>query len=63
VAWAGQFKGKEKPTVAMEAIANFEGWFWHISVGHAGSMNDLNIMNSSSTMQYILSAEFPHLGK
>jgi Plant transposon protein len=27
-AWAGQFKGKEKkPTVAMEAIADREGWF------------------------------------
>jgi hypothetical protein len=60
VAWAGQFKGKErKPTVAMEAIADGEVWFWHLSVGHAGSMNDLNIMNSSSTMQRILSGEFP----
>jgi Plant transposon protein len=60
VAWEGQFKGKEKkPTMAMEAIADSEVWIWHISVGHAGSMHDLNIMNSSSTMQRILSGEFP----
>lgn len=35
VAWAGQFKGKEKkPTVAMEAIADGELWFLHLYVGH-----------------------------
>jgi Plant transposon protein len=60
VALAGHFKGKEwKPTAAMGAIADSEVWIWHISVGHAGSLNYLNIMNSSSTMQRILSGEFP----
>jgi Plant transposon protein len=43
----------------MEAIADVVGWIWHICVGHTGSMNDLNVMNSSLTMQRILSGEFP----
>jgi Plant transposon protein len=60
VAWAGQFKGKEKkPIVAMEAIADGELWIWHLSVGHPGSMNDLNIMNVSRTIQRLLSGQFP----
>ena len=60
VGWAGQFKGKEKkPTVAMEAIADGELWIWHLSVGHPGFMNDLNIMNSLPKMQRILAGEFP----
>jgi Plant transposon protein len=46
-------------TVVMDAIEDGEGWFWNISVGHAGPMNYLNMMKFSLTMQRILSGEFP----
>lgn len=60
VAWAGQFKGKEKkPTVVMEAIADGELWIWQLSVGHPGSMNDLNVADNSKTISRLLSGEFP----
>lgn len=37
VAWAGQFKGKEKnPTVVMEAIPYGELFIWQLSVGNPG---------------------------
>ena len=60
VAWAGQFKGKsKKPMILMEAICDGELRFWHTSVGHPGSMNDLNVADKSQTMQRTLSGEFP----
>lgn len=55
VAWAGQFKGKEKkPTIVLEAVADAELWIWACHVGKPGSMNDLNILDSSPIVTSIL---------
>lgn len=55
VSWAGKFQGKEKkPTVVLEAIADSELWIWGCNFGNHGSMNDINILNSSSLYQSIL---------
>ncbi|CDF32185.1 unnamed protein product [Chondrus crispus] len=60
VAWAGQFMGKgKKPTIAIEAISDGELWFWHLSIGHPGSLNDLNILSNSTTIERILLGQFP----
>lgn len=55
VAWAGQFKGKEKkPTVVLEAIADGELWIWGCNFGEPGSMNDLNVLDASKIVKDIL---------
>jgi Plant transposon protein len=60
VAFAGQFSGKEKkPTVVLEAIADGELWLWHAYFGCPGSLNDLNVLNMSTTMASILEGKHP----
>ena len=60
VAWAGQFKGKEpSPTIVLEAIADADLWIWHCFFGCAGSLNDINVLDVSTTMGGILSGCFP----
>lgn len=55
VAWAGQFKGKEKkPTIVLEAIADGELWIWACHFGKPGSLNDVNILDSSPIVSGIL---------
>ena len=41
----------------MEAICDGELSFWHTSVGHTGSMNDMDVAGKSQTMHRILSEE------
>jgi hypothetical protein len=46
--YQGQYKGKEDgPTVVVEAGCDYQLWFWHCVFGYAGSMNDINIWDSS----------------
>lgn len=60
IQFAGQFKGKEKkPTIVLEAVADGECWMWHAAFGYPGSLNDLNILDMSSTMERIFRGEFP----
>jgi Plant transposon protein len=60
IQFAGQFKGKEKkPTMVFEAVADGECWIWHAVFGYPGSLNDLNILDMSSTMEQVFRGEFP----
>jgi Plant transposon protein len=60
LAWAGRFKGKDKkPTVALEAIADAELWIWHVFFGAAGSMNDVNVLDHSPTIEKVIAGKFP----
>jgi Plant transposon protein len=44
VAWQGSQTGKPgKPTIVLEAFADYNLWFWHSSFGWPGSLNDINI--------------------
>ena len=55
VAWQGQEQGKEKhPTIVLEAMCDFNLWFWHVSFGWAGSLNDINIWERSSLLKAFL---------
>jgi Plant transposon protein len=50
VAWQQSFKGNEAgPTIVLEAIADYNLWYWHTSYGYAGAMSDLNILNFTLT--------------
>ena len=47
-AYHGQYKGKEdSPTVVVEAGCDYQLWFWHCVFGYVGTMNDINIWDSS----------------
>lgn len=60
MAWAGQFRGKEKQqTVVLEAISDGELWIWHYFFGSPGSLNDINILDHSTTMGAMLAGKFP----
>ena len=50
--WHGQLRGKSKrSTVALEAIVDYNLYFWHASFSYPGSLNDLNVLNVSSLVQ------------
>jgi Plant transposon protein len=57
VAWQGQFKnGRYKySSVVVEAMVDHNLWFWHASVGHAGTNSDTNIWDVSPLLQALLS--------
>ena len=55
VAWQGQKQGKEgHPTIVLEAMCDFNLWFWHVSFGWAGSLNDINIWEQSPLLKAFL---------
>ena len=45
----GQFHrgDHEYPTMILEAVASTDLWIWHSYFGHAGSNNDINVLNYS----------------
>jgi hypothetical protein len=52
VAWQGQEQGKEgHPTIVLEALGNYNLWFWHVSFGWAGTLNDINIWERSPLLE------------
>eukprot|EP00934_Nitzschia_sp_Nitz4_P000358 Nitzschia sp. Nitz4//scaffold549_size3348//1663//3261//NITZ4_009270-RA/size3348-processed-gene-0.5-mRNA-1//-1//CDS//3329554287//358//frame0 len=61
-AWQGSFQGKEGvPTVVLEATCDFNLWFWHASFGHAGTLNDKNILALSPLMMSFDNGNFGEL--
>ena len=63
VAWHGAFKNgsKKKASIVLEAVSDYHMWFWHCSCGHAGTLNDINIMNLSPLMEMFLNGEMEKL--
>jgi hypothetical protein len=48
VAWQGQFQGKESyPSIVLEAMCDYNLYFWHHEFGSAGTLNDINIWDMS----------------
>lgn len=57
---AEMFSGKEGQfTVVLEAIADSELWIWHLKIGFPGSLKEINILGSSTTIRGIMKGEFP----
>jgi Plant transposon protein len=55
VAWKGQYKGKgERPSIILEAVADYTTWIWHNRFGFAGMLNDINVWDQSSLLRSFL---------
>lgn len=58
-AWQGNFQGKEKkPTIVLEAIADYNMWFWHAAYGFPGTLNDTNILALSDFLESLIDGTF-----
>jgi Plant transposon protein len=59
MAWQGSYKGaKGKPTVVLEAISDYNLWFWHASFGFCGSLNDKTIFDLSPFLERLVDGTF-----
>jgi hypothetical protein len=59
VALLGQFEGKEqKPTLILEAVADYDLWLWHSCFYHPGLLKDINVWDKSSLLQEFLDGTF-----
>lgn len=52
----GQYvNGKEgHPTIILEAVADYNLWFWHVAFGLPGSMNDINVWDRSELLKAMI---------
>ena len=59
-AWQGSHTGRKvgKPTIVLEAFANYNLWFWYHSFGWPGSLNDINKWDQSSLLKSFLDGSF-----
>lgn len=61
-AFQGSYSGKSKrPTIVLEAVCDYNLWFWHASFGYCGAMNDINILNLSPLLEQMLDGTFDRL--
>ena len=62
-AWHGQYKtGKEKkPSIVLEALCDYNCFFWHSAYGYAGSLSDDNVLYMSPLMEKMLDGSFRSL--
>ena len=62
-AWHGTYKtGKEKkPSVILEAICDYNCFFWHATFGYAGSLSDNNVLSLSPFLSKLLDGSFSDL--
>jgi hypothetical protein len=59
MAWQGSYTGaKGKPTVVLEAISDYNLWFWHASFGYCGSLNDKTIFDLSPFLEKLVDGTF-----
>lgn len=61
-AWKGQFEGKEgHPTIGLEAVVDYNLWFWHDALGFPGALNDINIWERSPLFESFQDGTFEEL--
>ena len=59
--WAGQFAGHAfggRKTLILEAIADIKRYIWYSNFGHAGALNDLNVLDKSSIVGSMINGTF-----
>ena len=50
--WKGQFQGRDgEATMGLEALIDYNLWFWHDAFGFPGTLNDINIWDRSSLFE------------
>ena len=60
--WRGQFQGKEGiPTFGLEAVADYNLWFWHDAFGFPGAINDINVWERSPLYKSFQDGSFAEL--
>ncbi|XP_071740153.1 uncharacterized protein [Rutidosis leptorrhynchoides] len=59
--WKGYYTRGDHgvPTVMLEAVASYDGWFWHVVFETVGSNNDINVLNQSDLFSDLLHGEAP----
>ncbi|XP_071740309.1 uncharacterized protein [Rutidosis leptorrhynchoides] len=59
--WKGHYTRGDHgyPSIMLEAVASYDGWFWHAYFGPAGSNNDINVLNQSNLFTELLAGEAP----
>jgi hypothetical protein len=60
LAYQGQYtSGKQgHPTIILEAVADYNLWFWHVAFGFPGSLNDINVWDNSPLLKALLDGTF-----
>ena len=60
IEWQGCFKGQSKgmSTIVLEAGCDHHLWFWHMSYGYPGSLNDVNVLESSPLLERLIDGSF-----
>jgi hypothetical protein len=54
-AWQGSYTGRpDVPSIVLEAVADYNLFFWHVSYGYPGTYNDLNILNLSPLFESMI---------
>ena len=65
-AWQGSFSnGKEKnrPTIILEGLCDYNLWFWNCFFGCCGSFNDINVLKLSNLPELLTNGTFEDLEK
>lgn len=63
VEWHGSFKGRYKSmsTIALEALSDYNLWFWHVNFGNPGALNDPNILQVSPLLERLTDRTFKRI--
>ncbi|XP_024171976.1 uncharacterized protein LOC112177977 [Rosa chinensis] len=60
--WQGIFSGKtKKPTIVLEAVADFDTWIWHAFFGIPRAQNDITVLRRSPLFDALTAGKSPHL--
>ena len=60
--WQGSYQGKEgKPSIVLEAMCDYHLFFWHVSYGYAGTLNDKTILRMSPLLESMIDGTFEEL--
>ncbi|XP_018459674.1 protein ALP1-like [Raphanus sativus] len=60
--WKGQFsRGSRKPTIVLEAVADYDLWIWHAFFGLPGTLNDINVLDRSPVFDDIIYGQAPQV--
>jgi hypothetical protein len=63
-AWQPSYKGKEHmPSVVLEAMCDYHLYFWHLSYGYPGALNDKIILSLSPLLDSMIDGTFDDLEK
>ena len=62
-AWQGSYhNGKEKhPSIVLEAVSDYHMFFWHVSYGYTGNLNDKNILSLSPLLERMIDGSFEQI--